>query len=689
MQTPSASDPSFKAFLNKLKEQNSDGSLLQKDPSQNVNNSKDLGEVKDSLKQGLQGVSDSLVKVQDRLDTANSSLSKIADAIQGNALERAVEAKNKKEDKEEDKEEVDNFDSSLMGRLRSFMTDGASDRLASLQVQKPATEVVKKEREDKISSPREVNPEADNINTSSEIQADAAKKDLELSKEMLDTTKEELTLLKEIKDALAPKTPAELGDSNTQGLGAAAGAAIAPEVSSSPGVNIDLPVPGLPDKKDGKPGIPDKKDGKPSKPGKETGKAVAKGVGKSLLKKIPIIGAVAGLAYGANRAMSGDFAGAGMEVASGLAGTIPGVGTAASVGIDAALAAKDAGVFDKEQTPAPTTTPATAPVAPAPVQATAPVAIASTSLGGAIAATAAPAATKPSKGTSSFKGSENLEKLQIAEGELQGLYSDLRNEKGKLLEKFVNDRKRFPEGVPSDPSDPDYPKELKAIDDKYQKQIDAKKKEVSELGKAPGISEAKKAAKDFDDDLDKGFSDEAPAKSVSKVTGGKVKSSEFSITSTQSVETVTGGETTTKSVLTDDAKKAEAELTGMSSKHTAERKQAVDKLKSEGKITGRFATDEDYKQIPELKNLKAKQDAERGVIARRVDMGTSTDVSKVSIDNATMRDEISASRSDSSTVVSNNISSNNTTKFVPMKSSPRAENTGSALDRYTSRITTY
>ena len=548
------------------------------------------------------------------------------------------------------------------------MTDGESDKPGYGIFQKPPPEVVKKEREDKVSSSREVNPEADNINSSAEIQADAAKKDLELSKEMLDTTKEELTLLKEIKDALAPKTPAELGDSNTQGLGAAAGAAIAPETSSSPGVNIDLPVPGLPDKKGGKPG---KETGK-------AGKAVAKGIGKSLLKKIPIVGAVAGLAYGASRAMSGDFAGAGMEVASGLAGTIPGVGTAASVGIDAALAAKDAGVFDKEQTPAPTTTPATAPVATA-----------SKSLGGAIAATAAPAATKPSKGTSSIKGSANLEKLEMAEGELQGLYSGLRDEKNKLMQSFVSDVKRFPDGVPSDPSDPDYPKELKAIDDKYQKQIDAKKKEISELGKAPGIAEAKKASNDFDKSLDEGFSDEAPAKSVSKVTGGNVKSSEFSITRTQSAETVTGGETTTKRTLTDDASKAEAELTGMSGKHTAERKQAVDKLRSEGKITGKFATSKDYETIPELKDLKAKQDAERDVVAKRVDKGTSMDVSKVSTDNATMRDEISASRSDSSTVVSNNISSNNTTKFVPMKSSPRAENTGSALDRYTSRITTY
>ena len=49
----------------------------------------------------------------------------------------------------------------------------------------------------------------------------------------------------------------------------------------------------------------------------------------------------------------------------------------------------------------------------------------------------------------------------------------------------------------------------------------------------------------------------------------------------------------------------------MSGKHTAERKQAVDKLRSEGKITGKFATSKDYETIPELKDLKAKQDAEK------------------------------------------------------------------------------
>jgi len=69
--------------------------------------------------------------------------------------------------------------------------------------------------------------------------------------------------------------------------------------------------------------------------------AVQKGLLKGLVKKIPLIGAVAGLGFGISRMIQGDFAGAGMELASGLAGTIPGVGTAASVGIDAALMARD------------------------------------------------------------------------------------------------------------------------------------------------------------------------------------------------------------------------------------------------------------------------------------------------------------------------------------------------------------
>lgn len=75
--------------------------------------------------------------------------------------------------------------------------------------------------------------------------------------------------------------------------------------------------------------------------GKAAGKAAAKGAGKSLLKKLPGIGLLAGLAFGAGRLMDGDWKGALGEVTSGAASTIPGVGTAASLAIDAGLAARD------------------------------------------------------------------------------------------------------------------------------------------------------------------------------------------------------------------------------------------------------------------------------------------------------------------------------------------------------------
>jgi len=89
--------------------------------------------------------------------------------------------------------------------------------------------------------------------------------------------------------------------------------------------------------------------------GKEAAEIGAKAIGKSLLKKIPGISIVAGLGFGLQRALSGDFIGAAGEVASGVAATIPGVGTAASLAIDAGLAAKDAGLFDKKDEAVPAT----------------------------------------------------------------------------------------------------------------------------------------------------------------------------------------------------------------------------------------------------------------------------------------------------------------------------------------------
>ena len=83
------------------------------------------------------------------------------------------------------------------------------------------------------------------------------------------------------------------------------------------------------------------------------GKVAAKGLGKSLLKKIPGVGALAGIGFGISRALKGDFSGAAMEVASGLLSTIPGAGTAASLALDAGLVAKDLTAGAKAVDPAP------------------------------------------------------------------------------------------------------------------------------------------------------------------------------------------------------------------------------------------------------------------------------------------------------------------------------------------------
>jgi len=90
--------------------------------------------------------------------------------------------------------------------------------------------------------------------------------------------------------------------------------------------------------------------------GKYGGKAAAKlgvkgaakigagAVAKSVGKKIPLVGLGLGAVFAAQRALQGDFVGAGLELASGAASTVPGVGTVGSVGIDAALAARDMGM---------------------------------------------------------------------------------------------------------------------------------------------------------------------------------------------------------------------------------------------------------------------------------------------------------------------------------------------------------
>ena len=83
--------------------------------------------------------------------------------------------------------------------------------------------------------------------------------------------------------------------------------------------------------------------------GKTVGKSLGKGAGKSVLKKIPFVGLGLGAAFAVDRLRKGDWGGALMELGSGAASMIPGVGTAVSTAIDVGLIAKDLGDAKKEQ----------------------------------------------------------------------------------------------------------------------------------------------------------------------------------------------------------------------------------------------------------------------------------------------------------------------------------------------------
>lgn len=74
---------------------------------------------------------------------------------------------------------------------------------------------------------------------------------------------------------------------------------------------------------------------------KAVSKIGGKAVVKSVVKKIPLVSVVAGVGFGVERCFKGEWAQAGGEVLSGVLGCFPGLGTAASVAVDAGLAASD------------------------------------------------------------------------------------------------------------------------------------------------------------------------------------------------------------------------------------------------------------------------------------------------------------------------------------------------------------
>ncbi len=523
------------------------------------------------------------------------------------------------------------------------------------------------------------------IDSPDEIVAEESKKQSRIIDELLDTTKDSLAQLKNIGDSLVgTPEPLKKGTSvpppgvGALGAGALGAGALGTAAAGSMLPNINVP---------GKSPAPAPDASKKSS-GKETAKAASKGIGKSLIKKIPVVGAVAGLAFGASRLMQGDVAGAGMEVASGLAGTIPGVGTAASVGIDAALAAKDAGAFNKEEVPAPPTAPAAQAVKP--VEAKAEV-------------------KKPdSKNQKEVFLTPDQEKLA------DPLISEMLSLSNQI--KTLNDDFTIPK-------DAKKAKRLELV--KQQKtltqQLDKIKPElgfhVLQYAGAMDIDTSQETSKSLTEKMKQDFKttstplkEEAETKSASKASGEKV----FKETKTTqpSTTTVTGEKRT------DAAEQARQEKLGLAEKYAQKAAPIVKKLYEEGKIEDGFATEEDYQNIPELAALRKERNEEMAKLSKAEMAGTSqfTDKSStstsiqsidqtdqmspkqkglmnqipsISTENAAIKDEMAAGGKNVQPVVMNNVSSNNQTTYVPVKGEPRPGSRGSALDRYNDRVAAY
>lgn len=77
------------------------------------------------------------------------------------------------------------------------------------------------------------------------------------------------------------------------------------------------------------------------------GKGFAKGLGKGVLKKVPVIGTILSIWMGIERWKQKDYTGALLEFGSGVAAMVPGIGTGISIALDMINLGRDTGFFKK------------------------------------------------------------------------------------------------------------------------------------------------------------------------------------------------------------------------------------------------------------------------------------------------------------------------------------------------------
>ena len=472
----------------------------------------------------------------------------VASAVKGDGIPASKIVKEKEEE----------LDRSLLGRIKDsakfFMTDGLSE--------KNSKEIVKKERETKVSSPKQENPEADNITSTGEIQADAAKSDLELSKQMLDTTREQLTVLKEIRDALAPTTPKELTEQKTT---TSLSKEKEEDTESSIPTSIPIPDIDLPNRKRPPSRVPRTGTPKPSKLslGLKIGGALAIGAG----------------AYTAYTGVS--------EAEDSKQDKLEEVQAQVDAG---SIKPEEAAIQRKEIGNTAT------------VEKSGAVGEGTGMAAGAIAGGVAGAKLGATVGT--FFGPGIGTAIGAGVGGLAG--GALGAFAGSGAGKYVGEKA------------------------------------------GSGIN----SVKDF-----LGFDNNKKPETVNSNTSSS-ESKTISNTSSSESKTRIAGE------------------------------EVKEKLSDKQMAVIQMSKESGNKYSPEVEAMYIKQKEATVTPAGSTSSSGST-VAKTSTENNDMAREAAGKGGANNTVVSNNVSSNNTTKFVPMKASPRPEYTGSSLDRYTNRITVY
>ena len=617
-----------------------------------------------------------------------------------------------KEDDEEEKSKYQGLFKEIESGFKFFMTDGLSEKPGHGIFQTPSKEVEKKERETKVSSPRQENPEADNVVSTGEIQADVTKSDLELSKQMLETTKAQLIELKAIRAALAPSTPKELTEqksapSSTNEKESDGGGSLIGDLAS---------------------GAMDLMGGGKKAAGKVAGKAA--GIGSKLAKFATsntgkVLGSVAAVGLGAYTAYEGYTAAEDSKQAK-MNEVQAKVDSGAIKPEEAAAQRKEIGntaTIEKSGAVGEGTGMAAGAIAGASLGATIGSVVpgVGTAIGGlAGGAIGAFAGSKAGK----FVG----EKVGSSINAVKGFFGS--DEVGDKTKEAVTGT------APTTDIKFSEAEFAKADPDTYKKFADFKDKRTTEIASdlakkfgrdKPNPADMQVAQSSAKVEAIEKFKKEIEASGASK-SEAKVEKSSGKTADIDS-KTVSGSATGTlpeeKSVLSKAAdtvksvgssvagffgfgdKKKPDEAADPKTNSVAQGAATVAGTKSESytKIAGeRVVPDQPLsdkqmaviemskgmgnKYSPEVEAQYAKQ-KESTVVPTSSSPSSGSTVAKTSTENTDMEREAGNKGGSNNTVVSNNVSSNNTTKFVPMKANPRPEYTGSSLDRYTNRITVY